>query len=196
MILEGIVVTTNENGTPNISPMGPMIEDQAVSRFLLRPFQTSTTYKNLKRIGFGVLHVTDDVSIFVDGVLRKFESLPEVFTAEKVDGFVLEDCCRYFEFKVVDLNDSEERTEINCETVFSAERRAFFGFNRAKHAVLEAAILASRVHLIEHDEIAKQMKHLKIIVDKTAGEAESRSFAKIEAFLKQAVDDGEPPGRA
>lgn len=183
MILEGIVVTTNEVGSPNISPMGPLVDDESVSHFLLRPFQTSTTYKNLKRTGVGVLHVTDDVSVFVDGVLRNFGNLPETFSAEKVDGFVLKDCCRYFEFKVIDLDDSAERTEIKCETVLSAERRPFFGFNRAKHAVLEAAILASRVHLLEAKEIAKQIAHLKIIVEKTAGEVEFKSFAKIEAFL-------------
>lgn len=183
MILEGIVITTNEDGNPNISPMGPLIDDEAISRFLLRPFQTSKTYKNLKRTGVGVLHVTDDVSVFVDGVLRDFDRLPETFSAENVDGFVLKNCCRYFEFKVIELDDSTERTEIKCETVFSAERRPFFGFNRAKHAVLEAAILASRVHLIEADEIEKKIEQLKIIVEKTAGAAEFESFAKIETFL-------------
>ncbi len=30
-------------------------------RFVLRPFRTSTTYRNLKAHGEGVLHITDDV---------------------------------------------------------------------------------------------------------------------------------------
>ena len=89
MILEGIVVTTNEDGNPNISPMGPLIDDEAISRFLLRPFQTSKTYKNLKRTGVGVLHVTDDVSVFVDGVLRDFDRLPETFQRNTLRGLSL-----------------------------------------------------------------------------------------------------------
>ena len=49
MILEGIVTTLNEDDSVNISPMGPLV-DETFSRFLLRPYQTSTTYKNLKRV--------------------------------------------------------------------------------------------------------------------------------------------------
>ena len=35
--------------------------------------------------------------------------------------------------------------------------REFFGFNRAKHAVLEAAILATRVELLPADEILSEL---------------------------------------
>ena len=43
----------------NIAPMGPKVEAD-LRRFVLRPFKTATTYRNLKRHGEGVLHVTDD----------------------------------------------------------------------------------------------------------------------------------------
>src|SRR5262249_25957917 len=61
MILEGIVTTISpETGEVNIAPMGPHV-DESMRHFVLRPYPTSQTYKNLKAHGEGVLHVTDDV---------------------------------------------------------------------------------------------------------------------------------------
>ena len=61
-LLEGIVTTLNDDGTPHIAPMGPIVDGE-FNVLLLRPFRTSTTYQNLKRTGQGVLHVTDDVEL-------------------------------------------------------------------------------------------------------------------------------------
>jgi hypothetical protein len=60
VILEGIVTTLAPDGTLNVAPMGPKL-GRDPRRFTLRPYQTSTTYRNLKATGEGVLHVTDDV---------------------------------------------------------------------------------------------------------------------------------------
>jgi len=68
-ILEGIVTTYNENGTVNISPMGPIV-DEPITKFVFRPYRTSTTYQNLKRTGKGVFHVTDDVELFAQPSAR------------------------------------------------------------------------------------------------------------------------------
>lgn len=189
MILEGIVTTVNEDGSPNISPMGPLVENERLERFTLRPFQTSTTYRNLKRHSQGVLHVTDDVELFVDGALRDFSSQPAVNSASQVTGWVLEDCCRHVEFEVVELNDENERTEIQCRAVNDCIHRMFWGFNRAKHAVLEAAILATRLHLIEHQTIRNEIRALETIVKKTAGAAEFRAFAKVQAFVENQMSE-------
>ena len=59
--------------------------------------------------------------------------------------------------------------------------RPFFGFNRAKHAVLEAAILATRIGILPDDEIRREMERLAIPVEKTAGQQERRAFE----FLRQ-----------
>ena len=45
MILEAIVTTINEDGSTNISPMGPTVTAD-LSQFVLRPFDTSTTFAN------------------------------------------------------------------------------------------------------------------------------------------------------
>ena len=60
MILEGIVTTISPAGEVNIAPMGPRV-DAEMRRLLLRPFNTSQTYRNLRQHGEGVFHVTDDV---------------------------------------------------------------------------------------------------------------------------------------
>ena len=59
MILEGIVTTISETGEVNIAPMGPHVDD-AMKRFVLRPFPTSQTYKNLKAYGEGVHRLFTD----------------------------------------------------------------------------------------------------------------------------------------
>jgi hypothetical protein len=65
--------------------------------------------------------------------------------------------------------------------VHSHRGRDWFGFHRARHAVLEAAILATRFHLLPADEIAREFARLKVIVDKTAGPAELEAFALLDA---------------
>src|SRR5207302_1235693 len=59
VILEGIVTTLDEADRLNVAPMGPRVEPE-MDQLLLRPFRTSTTYRNLKGRGEGVFHVTDD----------------------------------------------------------------------------------------------------------------------------------------
>ena len=70
MILEGIVTTLNDDETPNIAPMGPIVELEDVRTFVLRPYKTATTYRNLKRWGEGVFHVTDDVLLLARGAIE------------------------------------------------------------------------------------------------------------------------------
>jgi len=185
MILEGIVTTISPEGTINIAPMGPVVEPE-MRRLVLRPFQTSDTYRNLKNHGEGVFHVTDDVLLLAKAALGPVEPAPEVVRAERILGYVLSDACRHFEFVVTRLDDATERVTIEAEIVHTGHGRDFFGFNRAKHAVLEAAILATRVHLLPHAAIAAEYRKLKTLVDKTGGPQEHEAFALLEAHVQRA----------
>lgn len=178
MILEGIVTTLNADRSPNISPMGPEV-DTPLTRFVLKPYKTSRTYQNLKRVGEGVLHVTDDVELIARAAINRFNGLPAMFPATAVDGFVLADACRWYAFRVANLNDREDRTRIECEVIDEGRIRDFFGFNRAKHAVLEAAILATRTKFLPQSEVVEALARLQVIVDKTAGEQERRAFGML-----------------
>jgi hypothetical protein len=63
------------------------------------------------------------------------------------------------------------------------EGRPFVGLNRAKHAVVEAAILVTRVHLLGAEEIRRQMAALQPLVEKTGGSRERAAWEAIERYV-------------
>lgn len=182
MILEGIVTSLDSNRTLNVAPMGPIVDD-SLTRLRLRPFQTSQTYRNLREHPCGVFHVVDDVLLLVQAAIGRLDPPPEVFAAEKIDGRVLRAACRWYEFEVESCDDSRERTEIEARVVHSGHLRDFFGFNRAKHAVLEGAILATRLQLLPRAEILAEFDRLQIPVDKTAGARELEAFTLLRSYV-------------
>ncbi len=182
MIIEGIVTSQNREGLLNIAPMGPIV-DESLTWFRLRPFQTSTTFRNLEATGCGVFHVVDDVLLIAQAALNRLPKEVPSREALTIDGRVLEAACRWYEFRVEALDASHERSEIQCLVTHTGVIREFFGFNRAKHAVLEATILATRLHLLPREQILAQLKDLKVIVDKTAGPREFEAFALVESFV-------------
>jgi len=182
LILEGLVTSLNPDGTANLSPMGPRV-DRAITRLVLRPFQTSQTYENLKRHGEGVFHITDDVELIARAAVGRLEQLPPLQAAPTIRGFVVADACRWFAFRVRDLDDRSERTTITCEVVERGTLRDFLGFNRAKHAVLEAAILATRIGILPAQQIRDEIERLAIPVEKTAGDQERRAFEFLCAHI-------------
>jgi hypothetical protein len=183
MILEGIVTTVGADGTVNVAPMGPRV-DADMARFLLRPFPTSQTYRNLKAHGEGVLHVTDDVLLLAQAALGPVE--PPLLPATAVRGRVLAGACRYYEFRVRSIDESEPRVRIEAEVVHAGRLRDFFGFNRAKHAVVEAAILATRTDFLPPDEIEAEYRRLAVLVEKTGGEPEREAFAFLRRHVERA----------
>ena len=191
MILEGIVTSLDTAGVLNVAPMGPIV-DEAMSTILLRPFQTSRTYRNLKEHPQGVLHVTDDVLLLARTAIGQLDEAPETISAEKIKGRVLKSVCRWYEFEVTELDDSKERTRIECRVVNSGRLRDFFGFNRAKHAVLEAAILATRTHILSPEQIRQQLAALASPVEKTAGPDEEAAFSLLAEFVERKL--AEPAG--
>jgi hypothetical protein len=183
-LLEGIVTTLNDDGTPNIAPMGPIV-DARFERLLLRPFRSSVTYRNLKRTGQGVLHVTDDVELLARAAIGRLERQPPLRPAAAVDGVILEDACRWYAFRVESLDDRDDRTTIMARVVDCGRQRDFFGFNRAKHAVVEAAILATRIGIIDPHVILREFERLAVAVVKTGGHEERGAFD----FLRKYVDE-------
>jgi hypothetical protein len=188
-ILEGIVTTFNADGTVNIAPMGPLV-DESFDTFVLRPFRTSTTCENLLRTREGVFHVTDDVELFARAAIGVETSAK--FSRE--NSLVLADACRWYAFKVESVDESAERVTLLARTTDRGVQREFFGFNRAKHAVIEAAILATRVSLLPAAEILADFARLRILVDKTGAAAEHRAFDLLEQYVRDCItgDAGNP----
>lgn len=189
-LLEGIVTSENEGGTTHIAAMGPRV-DWPTKRILLRPFQSSTTYSNLLRSGRGILHVTDDVLLMSRAAIGKLPN--DTPTVPGPDGFPnrLADCVRWYAFVVDSIDDSQDRTEIQCHVAAEGNIRDFFGFNRARHAIIEAAILATRLHLISMEKVMDDFAHFATIVDKTAGDTERQAFAELQQFLNDRMGEEE-----
>ena len=189
MILETIVTTINQDGSTNASPMGPRLDVQpgsdlqTIDRFELRPFDTSQTFTNLKRTQSGVLHITDDAEMFARSAIGTLDPFPETRPAEEVDGNIIVGACRSYEFVVEFIDETGQRMSLNCRTVKSHRQRDFVGFNRARNAVLEAAILATRLEFLPAAEIADQFFRLNTIVDKTGGPCEHAAIAMLNEYV-------------
>ena len=181
LILEGIVTTQDAVGNLNIAPMGPRV-DRRITRLVLRPFQSAVTYRNLKATAFGVFYITDDVELLARAAVGHLQQ-PELAAIEGFPCPRLADCCRWLAFRVQSLDDSSERTTIECRIAAQGEVRPFFGFNRAKHAVVEAAILATRIGILDGDEIRRELARLEIPVQKTAGLQERRAFEFLQEYI-------------
>ena len=100
IILEGIVTTLAADGSVHIAAMGPEVSADS-RRLVLKPFQTSQTYRNLERHPEAVFHVTDDVLLLAQAAIGRIDPMPATATALKIHGSFLCDCCRYMEFRVV-----------------------------------------------------------------------------------------------
>jgi hypothetical protein len=196
MILEGVVTTVAAGGAINVAPMGPLVDPpipgRDLERFVLRPFRTAQTYANLKAHGEGVLHVTDDVLLLARAAVGRLDPLPPLVPAERVRGWVLRDACRYYEFRVTACDDRAERARFDAEVVHAGRLRDFFGFNRAKHAVVEAAILATRTSHLPLAEIEAEYRKLAVLVDKTGGDAEHQAFALLRDHVERVAREARP----
>lgn len=179
MIIEGILTTQNADGTANVAPMGPIVSPDW-TEFVFRPFPSSITYGNLKRAGGGVFHVTDDVDLIVHAALDLPYPAPRLHPATTVAGHVLSDACRWYEVEIGQIDESGERPRMTARTVATGRQRDFLGFNRARHAILEATILATRLHLVTRAEIERQFAMFAVIVDKTASPEDAAVFRLIQ----------------
>ena len=180
MILEGILTTESEDGTLHVAPMGPEVNEE-LTCWKLKPFQTSKSFRNLRRTNRGVLHVTDDSLLLAKAVLGQANDWPAHF--DPAIGFRLEGACHWYGLKIIEWDVSRDRAFASAVVERFEVQRPFFGWNRAKHAVLEAAILASRVSMLERDSVIGDLERLKVWVQKTAGEKEQIAFAMLHDFI-------------
>ncbi len=194
MILEGLVTTVAAEGRMHLTPMGPSVED-TFSTLLLRPFPSSTTYQNLLRHGEGVFHITDDAALMARAAVGLLSEPPAARPAETVQGFVLQDCCRAYEFRVQQIDASQERVHIHAEVVQTHMVREFVGFHRGRHALLEAAILATRFAWLPTVEIEQEFKKLRTIITKTGGEKEAAVMTELEDLWRNYQAQAVPPCR-
>src|SRR5207237_10655222 len=164
VIIESTRPGQDPGGAVKLAPVGVEWGDDVI---VTKPFLETTTFKNLEATGVAVVNLTDDVMLFAQGAIATVE-FPAA-AAAVVRGVVLEAACSWREVRVEALDATPPRARIATRVVHRGFRREFLGFNRARHAVLEAAILATRTHLLPPEQIRDEFTRLQVIVDKTAG---------------------------
>ncbi len=187
MIIETILTTSDARGTVNFAPMGV---EWGELEIVIKPFLDTTTFRNLDATRVGVVNLTDDVMLFAQGAIAtaRFPAIP----ASVVPGVVLEAACSWREVEVRTLDATPPRARIVTRVVHHGVRREFLGFNRARHAVLEAAILATRIHLLPVEQIRAEFARLQVIVDKTAGPRERDAMTLLTDYVQRALSPPHP----
>ena len=190
MIVESIVTSVSAGGAVNVAPMGVEWGEQAM---VLKPFLDTATYRNVSVTRSAVVHLVDDVRMFARCAIANQLYPTEPATA--VEGAVLLDCCSWREVTIQAIDSTPPRSRIDTVVVHRGFRREFIGFNRARHAVLEAAIYATRIHLLDPEFLRSELARLQVIVDKTAGPDAAEAMTLLSDYIESAIlqrrqDDG------
>lgn len=176
MIIEGLLTTTGQDGRPHIAPMGPVVNEE-LSEWLLRPFQDSTTFARLRANPACVFHVVDDVLGVVNCILGNENDL--AWHRDAQGRYILDSACHWYSLRVTHWDVSQPRSEARAEVQDTGMIRPFWGWNRAKHAVLEAAILVTRIHLTGRDAVVQELAKLEPAIEKTAGKRERLAWQQL-----------------
>jgi hypothetical protein len=150
---------------------------------VLKPFLDTATYRNVSATRAAVVNLVDDVRIFARAAISNPTYPTE--PAAVVKGVVLTECCSWREVEATSIDSTPPRSRIETTVVHRGVKREFIGFNRARNAVLEAAIYATRVHLLSRDFIDIEMQRLQVIVDKTAGPEEHEAMTLLAEYIRE-----------
>ncbi|MBA3696975.1 MAG: DUF447 family protein [Methylotenera sp.] len=171
MIFETIITTLDDQGNIHTTPFGIRKEDGCV---IVSPYKPSTTLQNILISKHAVLNLTDDVRIFA-GALTGRQSW-NLIPTKKIVGFRLENCLSHQELKLLKVEDDDVRPKLYLELIHEEQHQPFAGFNRAQAAVIELAVLVSRLRRLPMEKITQDIEYLKIAIDKTAGPRELEAW--------------------
>lgn len=171
MIRETIVTTMSAAGAVHIAPLGIIAEGDG---WVIAPFRPSTTLENLRAVPFAVANYTDDVRVFA-GCLTGRTAWPTV-ASNTVPVPRLAAALAHAELAVERVAEDAQRPRFHCRVVHRASHAPFAGFNRAQGAVVEAAILVSRLHMLPREKVESEIAYLATAVEKTAGPAEQEAW--------------------
>jgi uncharacterized protein len=184
MILETIFSSVDACGQPNFAPMGVVWGEEVIT---VRPFRQTQTCRNLLATGHGVINLTDDVLAFVQSAL--YEAVLPHFPAAAVPGVVFQGACSWREVTVTEVAGTAERASVRCKVVGQGWRRDFVGFCRARNAVLEATILATRLHLYDGKTVLEALERYDEIIHKTGDETERVAWQQVREFVGRWTND-------
>ncbi len=186
MILETIITTVDIVGKPHVTPFGVRCEDEII---IISPYKPSTTLDNILATKCAVMNLSDDVRIFA-GALTGRQPWALV-PASQIQGYRLSNCLAHSELQLLEVRDDGLRPQLFMQKVFSENHQAFSGFNRAQAAVIELAVLVSRLDRLPKEKVMTELAYLQIAIDKTAGENEREAWgwllSKIQSFYSNTI---------
>jgi hypothetical protein len=180
VIYETVVTTRCPDGRVHAAPMGARYHGAQV---VLMPFRPSTTLDNLLRERVAVLNIVTDTRVFA-GCVTGRQVWPTCPVADGL-GERLVVALRHLVLRLVAVNADVQRPVLTLDITEDTTHAPFLGLNRAQAAVIEAAVLVSRRHLLPRERIEREMAHLQIAIDKTASPVEHEAWG----WLRQAMND-------
>jgi uncharacterized protein len=170
-IVETIVTTMDAAGAIHIAPLGLIEEGDG---WVIAPFKPSRTLDNLRAHPAAVASHTEDVRVFA-GCLTGRRDWP-TRPASRVKGAMLASAVSHWELEVARVEEDAQRPRFFCRLVHAEAHAPWGGFNRAQAAVIEAAVLISRLNMLPREKIEAELAYLEIAISKTAGPREQEAW--------------------
>lgn len=171
MIRETIVTSVDPAGLPHIAPFGLT---QAGEGWVIAPFAPSVTLDNLRAMPFAVANHVDDVRVFAGCLTgrRDWPLVPSEGVAPR-----LACALAHEELEVVRVEEEAQRPRFHCRVLRTVTHAPFPGHNRAQAAVIEAAVLVSRLFMLPRERVEREIASLAIAIEKTAGPREQEAWS-------------------
>lgn len=183
-LLETVVTTIGSDGVVNCAAMGVRWGEEEL---VFWPFDATRTLKNLQFRGEAVAHLTDDVLLFVEAALG--HPRPPMRDASVIAGSVIEEASCWREVVVTDIaptDDELPRSRVRARVVAGGTgTRQSSGLCRARHAAVEASILASRLRWLGGERVYAELDRLQELVDKTAGPRERAAMDYVRRYVAE-----------
>jgi hypothetical protein len=178
VIYETVVTSVSPQGRPHVAPMGVRYQSGVV---VLMPFVPSMTLANILATRHAVLNIVLDTHVFAGCVTgrKEWPTTP----AERIKGVRLDCALSHVELKLESVSDDAQRPVLRMARVHEAQHAPFIGFNRAQAAVIEGAVLVSRLNMLSAEKVDSEMAYLNIAIQKTAGPEEHEAWG----WLQEAV---------
>jgi uncharacterized protein len=180
MIYETIIISTDLDNNPHVTPFGVQYEGDLV---VISPYKPSKTLTNILATKSASMNLTDDVRVFAGAITKRqpWTLLP----THTIKGHRLKDCLAHAELRLIEVREDTQRPQLIMQQIETQHYAGFRGFNRAQAAVIELAVLTSRLHLLLPEKIQSEVQYLQIAIDKTAGDRETAAWGWLMEKIAQ-----------
>ena len=184
VIYEAVVTTLSPTGQPHVAPMGVRYAGHGASAtVVLMPYRPSRTLDHISATGHAVLNLVTDTRVFA-GCVTGRRDWPTVAT-EQITGVRLACALSHVELRLLSRHDEALRSVLQMARVHEAVHAPFLGLNRAQAAVVEGAVLVSRLDRLPADKVDREMAYLQIAIDKTASPEEHEAWGWLREAIAQ-----------